>query len=203
MIKQYLREICNPLLLIFWRLNGIKVYDGKTFCPQDMKRAFIKSTYLKRPEIRTFIETGTYLGDTLEFVKNDFTTIYSIELSEEYAKKATDRFKNDSHIHIIKGDSVVELPKLQKEVQCPCIFWLDGHYSYGDTALAQKETPIIEEVKSILESKENHIILIDDARLFIGTHNYPRLSYFAHFVKKINKNYKVSISHDIILLSKD
>lgn len=203
MIKQYIREIINPLLIVFWRLNGIKVDEGKTFYSQEEKRAFIREVCLKRPDIRTFIETGTHLGNTIEFLKNDFDKIFSIELSEEYAKNAVIRFEKEPHIKIIQGDSSIELPKLLENIQGPCAFWLDGHYSYGDTALAQKETPILDEVGAILRSKEAHIILIDDARLFIGRHHYPLLSKFAQFIKKADSVYSISMSKDIILLSKN
>jgi pyrimidine operon attenuation protein/uracil phosphoribosyltransferase len=94
------------------------------------------------------------------------------------------------------------LVKLLKDIKEPCIFWLDGHYSYADTAQAEKETPILEEIRPILEMEESHVILIDDARLFIGRHNYPTIIKLANFVKKINKNYKMSIEKDIILLIK-
>lgn len=202
-MKQYIREKLNPVLLFLYKINGIKVHDNLLFCPQDQKQAFVKSSYLKRPDIRTFIETGTYKGDTVQYVKDDFEKIFTIELSEKYANDAIERFKDTSKVIIIKGDSALELPKLSKEINEPCVFWLDGHYSYGDTAKSEKKTPILEEIKSVLETNLNHLILIDDARLFIGRHNYPSLIRFASFVKKVNKSYKISVSKDIIILQKD
>jgi hypothetical protein len=178
------------------------VYDNLLFCPQDQKRVFIKSTYLKRPDIKTFIETGTYIGDTVEYVKNDFEKIFTIELSDKYADESTERFKNDSKIKVIKGDSKIELTKLLTDINEPCVFWLDGHYSYADTALSNKKTPILEEINPILLKPENHIILIDDARLFIGRHNYPTIFSFVNFVRRYNKSYKISICKDIIILQK-
>jgi hypothetical protein len=201
-IKQYIREKVNPLLLFIYKINSIVVNDSLLFCNQDEKRLFIKSTYLRRSDIKTFIETGTYKGDTVEYVKNDFNKIFTIELSEKYADEAIERFKNEEKVKVIKGDSKVELVKLLKDIKEPCIFWLDGHYSYADTAQAEKETPILEEIRPILEMEESHVILIDDARLFIGRHNYPTIIKLANFVKKINKNYKMSIEKDIILLIK-
>lgn len=183
-------------------MYGVKVLDNLLFCSQDEKRALIKSTYSKRPDIKIFIETGTYKGDTVEYVKNDFDKIFTIELSEKYANGSIERFKNESKIKIIRGDSGIELPKLLNNISEPCMFWLDGHYSYHDTALSNKETPILEEIKPILLKHENHIILIDDARLFIGRHNYPTIFSFVNFVKKYNKSYKISIIKDIIILEK-
>ena len=68
--------------------------------------------------------------------------------------------------------------------------------------VSNKKTPILEEIKPILLKPENHIILIDDARLFIGRHNYPTIFSFVSFVRKYNKDYKISICKDIIILQK-
>jgi hypothetical protein len=44
------------------------------------------------------------------------------------------------------------------------VFWLDGHWSAGDTAGEGDECPLLEELATI---GPQHAILIDDARLFI------------------------------------
>ncbi len=202
MNKQYIREKINPVLLCLYKTCGIEIKDSLLLCPQENKRKYIKETYIKRPDISTFIETGTWMGDTVNFVINDFKNIYSIELSEEYANKAKLRFKNKTNVKIIAGDSAKELPTLIKQTDGPCVFWLDGHYSYGNTAKSNKETPILEELRPVLKMEQDHIILIDDARLFIGTHNYPWLLNLARFVRKTNPKYKMIISNDIITLIK-
>lgn len=202
MNKQKIREIINPLLLFLYKLFGIKVLDSLLFCSQDKKRIFIKESYEKQPKIRTFIETGTYKGDTVEFVKNDFDKIYSIELDLNLAKEAVERFSNETKIKILEGDSANKIHQILDVTKESCIFWLDGHYSYGTTARAEKETPIQEELRAILKHEYDHFILIDDARLFIGKHSYPWLLNLFFLIKKINKAYKVSIKNDIIIISK-
>lgn len=201
MNKQFLRELGNPLLLLWYRLVGINVQDTAFFCSQQEKHALIKKTYRARPDIRIFIETGTAQGNTVEFVKKDFARVYSIELSEQYAQKAIRRFSNDPHVTIITGDSKIELPKLLQSINEPCVFWLDGHYSYADTARGDTVTPIIEELKTLLVTPHKHVIIIDDARLFIGRHNYPWLTTLARFVKKTNNNYTLTVACDMIILT--
>src|SRR5450631_4321302 len=55
--------------------------------PQIIKRLAIKE-YAKKNSIRVFIETGTYLGETLDYLKPFFRKLISIELDEKLHKKA-------------------------------------------------------------------------------------------------------------------
>jgi len=131
--------------------------------------------YAKENHYQVFVETGTYLGDMVEAQKNHFKKLISIELGEELFLNAVNRFEEYSHVQILKGDSGIVLKKLLKEISEPALFWLDGHYSSGITAKSDKNTPIIEELKTILSSPFNHGILIDDARLFTGQNDYPSI----------------------------
>lgn len=57
--------------------------------PHVVKQDAIKN-YGKKYQVKTFIETGTFLGDMLEAVQNNFDTLYSIEIVDfihELAKK--------------------------------------------------------------------------------------------------------------------
>ena len=54
---------------------------------------------------------------------------------------------------------------LFQNVNEPCLFWLEGHYSVENTAKNVKEIPIMEELKQICDHPvKNPVILIDDAR---------------------------------------
>ena len=112
-----------------------------------------------------FIETGTFKGDTIEAVKNDFYKIYSIELGQNLFEYASNRFANYDHISILQGNSSEILPKIIKDIERPCLFWLDAHHSGGITAKAENNPPIMAEVACILNHPvKNHVILMDDAR---------------------------------------
>ena len=114
-----------------------------------------------------FIETGTYLGETISNVVNNFDTVYSIELSSNYAQKAIEKFKNNAKVKIIQGDSSVVIGDLADKVNDSVFFWLDGHWSSGDTARGDLDCPLLEEVKQINNKYKNKCILaIDDVRLF-------------------------------------
>ena len=169
--------------------------------PHCVKEKAVKK-YAQRYNLQTFIETGTYLGDMVNAVKNSFNNTYSIELQQALHAKAAKRFSRHNHIQIIHGDSSIELNKLLKNIDEPCLFWLDGHYSSGETAKGKKETPILEELIHIFNHKnKEHVILIDDAREFVGKNDYPTLGELKAFVMDKRPDYSFEVTDDIICLT--
>lgn len=155
----------------------------------------------KQSGIKVLIETGTYLGDMIEAQKNFFNKIYSIELGELLYNNAVKRFKNDISIKIFNGDSGDVLPHVLKQIKEPCIFWLDGHYSEGITAKGKKDSPIFEELTAIFNSnKFPHILLIDDARLFDGTNDYPTIIELKKFIELHSVDPQFKVENDIIMV---
>jgi hypothetical protein len=151
--------------------------------------------------IDLFIETGTYLGVTTNYVRKYFSKIYSIELSKDLAKEACSYFKNKKNITIIQGDSGLLIGEILKENTSKKIFWLDAHYSAGITACSTTfgDTPISKEIEEILKYwVTESVILIDDARLFTGKDNYPTVSDLTKFITDKNQKLKVFLDKDII-----
>ena len=96
-----------------------------------------------------------------------------IELMSDLDKipaKDREKFKNNAKVKIIQGDSSVVIGDLADKVNDSVFFWLDGHWSSGDTARGDLDCPLLEEVKQINNKYKNKCILaIDDVRLF-GTY---------------------------------
>jgi hypothetical protein len=168
--------------------------------PHIVKQKAIEE-FREKFQINILVETGTYLGDMVEAQRTSFEKIYSIELSEKLFNRAVKRFKDNSHITILQGDSGVVLNKLITEIDQPALFWLDGHYSGGITAKAEKECPVPEELDTILKSSLPHIILIDDARLFNGTQDYPTIEEIKNMINKRDDSYLLEIKDDIIRIT--
>jgi hypothetical protein len=155
--------------------------------------------FQKKSGIDILVETGTYLGDMVEAQKKFFQKIYSIELSIMLYKKAKKRFKRDANVEIIQGDSGRMLSQIVNQLDRPAIFWLDGHYSGNITAKGDKECPVFEELDAIFNGKiKNHILLIDDARCFVGQGDYPTIDELAKYIAGKNLGYKLEIKKDII-----
>jgi predicted O-methyltransferase YrrM len=182
--------------LVEWERNGRPVPP-----PQLVKQQTLQS-YAKEFHLKVLVETGTYEGDTVEALRGDFDRIYSIELDEVLHEKAKDRFKRAKHIELIFGDSATELPGVVRELDQPALFWLDSHYSGGATAKGDKDTPIREELSCILDSLERgHVIVIDDARLFGNTPDYPSLQELSDYVRAKRANLKIEVMNDSIRIT--
>lgn len=166
--------------------------------PNKVKQAII-SKYQKKYQSQLLIETGTFLGDMVEAQKYKFKKIISIELGLELFRAAQKKFIKDKNVLIVQGDSGKVLSDILKNVNEPAIFWLDGHYSAGETAKGDKDCPIFEELEAIFDSKAfNHIILIDDARCFNGQGDYPTIENLTAFIQSKNQNYRAEVENDII-----
>ena len=158
----------------------------------------IVERFQKEYGYNVLIETGTFLGDMVEAQRNNFKKIFSIELQHGLAEKAKERFKGMSHIRILEGDSGRLLETILSEIREPAIFWLDAHYSGGLTARGDKECPIYQEIDAIFATKEKHLLLIDDARLFNGKGDYPTIDKLTQYIHAKDPRYKVSVENDII-----
>ena len=132
-------------------------------------------------------------------LKDSFRALYTIELSPELAILARRRFRQSPHIHILNGDSGQLLTTLLQTITVPCLFWLDGHYSGGVTAQATLDTPILAELQTIFAHPiKTHVILIDDARLFNGTADYPTLDQLKALFAEHRPDYVVTVHNDSI-----
>lgn len=143
--------------------------------------------YLKR----VFIETGTYKGDGVQLALDaGFEQIYSIELGIDLYINCTYRFAGIDKVHLFNGDSAMTLPLLLNDIDEPVTFWLDGHYSGGDTVLGSLNTPLLQELEAIKNHKiKTHTILIDDLRCWVKEVHGFNTNELIQKLKEINPDY--------------
>jgi hypothetical protein len=166
--------------------------------PPELKRAVLKD-HAQKHGLKVFVETGTFLGDTVEALRGCVDQVYSIELAPALYEKARQRFKDAKNVQLIHGDSGKEIGALVPRLKGPALFWLDGHYCYGETAKGESDTPILQELEVILTSPEKrHVIIIDDARLFGRDPAYPSIKKLKQFVRAHRGDMRITIKWDAI-----
>ena len=135
-------------------------------------------------------------------IEDNFERIYSIELSAELVARTRRRFAHCPHIELIEGDSGKELGYLLQRIDQPALFYLDSHFSGGETVKGQTETPILTELEHILASPDRgHVILIDDARYFGTNSDYPTLPQLMEFVAARRANREIRVRNDSIRIT--
>ena len=114
----------------------------------------------------TFVETGTYLCETIKKMEPLFKTLHTIEIKQEFYLKAIVNYKSDK-INFHFGDSSKKLKSVCELLKTDTLFFLDGHWSAGNTGRGEKDCPLYEELENIVKyCQYNCIIIVDDVRLF-------------------------------------
>lgn len=150
------------------------------------------------------VETGTYRGDTVAACLGTFERIISIELDPAWAALARRRFSHEPRVELLHGDSAELLPGVVRALKGPALFWLDGHWSGpgSETARGSAVTPILEELRVVLSSRPDHVVLIDDARLFGSSPGYPSLDEIRQVVEDVTPaGSRIFVLHDIIYVA--
>jgi hypothetical protein len=190
--------------ILFNRINAVREWKnkGKKYPPPHELKQSVIEYYRNKYSLKTFVETGTYLGKMIEVQSLFFKKCYSIELSEALYDKAVIKFSNMDSVTLLQGDSGERLPEVVSGLSDSSLFWLDGHYSEGFTAKGTLNTPVIKELKTILsDTRFNHVILVDDARCFDGTNDYPTIVDLISLVKSLNPKYSCQVEDDIIRIT--
>lgn len=173
-----------------------------TEAPHIRKRETILK-YKKQTNAEVFIETGTYLALMMEAMQPHFDSLTSIEISEYLNQRAKSIFGHHANLNFELGDSGVKMAEVVKKFNEPILFWLDGHYSGGITGMAEIETPIVAELEAIFAHPlaSQHAILIDDARLFNGERDYPKMEDIKSFIQSKKADAEICVENDILVIT--
>ncbi len=203
-MKEFLKKIV-PEPVIRFRHNWLKnqeyklwVKSGKPLPPHAIAKQKTLLEYKGKYNLSVLIETGTCYGGTIEALRNKFKKLISIEISPYLFSVVKEKFKKYPHIDLFEGDSGELLPNILKNINEPCLFWLDGHYSGDETGKGEFDTPIYKELDAIYATKYKHVIIIDDARLFVGKNDYPTISELTAYVYNKNPQALVAVEMDLI-----
>lgn len=167
---------------------------------------FIKQECLLRNGFpsASWVETGTFLGQTTQLLARHAAKVYSIEPEPKLFARAQKLFSSQKHVEILNGSSEDVFPDLLPRLRGDVNFWLDGHYSAGITFRGAHDTPILDELASIsrnIESFGKICVLIDDIRCFNPLlpeySTYPSLDTLVAWATEHRLNWH--IEHDIFV----
>lgn len=154
--------------------------SGKPLPPPPVVKQRALRRLARRTGIKVLVETGTFQGDMVWATCKTFRQVISIELSDDLYLAAKERFRDMRHVDIRHGDSGDVLHLVVASLNEPAIFWLDAHYSGGRTARGKTVCPVERELDAIRNSaSQDHVVVIDDARLFAHDKDFPSLAELA------------------------
>lgn len=161
---------------------------------------------IQRYSLRTFVETGTGLGESLlHVVQNGFESILSCEIDKKTFDRLPAFLFADRRVAIQNERSTTFLLGALKDPRPACIF-LDAHFtgSYVGVPIDPSErTPLREELAIIAELRSEglDVIIIDDLRVYEPgpfangdyPHKQPGLSHWLeafHSTHDIRRDYR-------------
>lgn len=123
--------------------------------------------------VQTFIETGTYKGDTAVAVAPLFNLVYTIEGVKARYKLANGRKDLPKNVRVLFGASHTKLKYALKQVgDEPCLIYHDAHWTHcgypiEDDPLQEPlhPCPLLQEL-DVIDMSVPHVILIDDVHFF-------------------------------------
>jgi hypothetical protein len=123
--------------------------------------------------ITAFVETGTYHGNTTRWAAQHFDSVFTMEQAEGLYQQHHQELRALGNVEPLYGDSKILLPQvIAKLGGRPALFWLDGHWSGGETAGENDQCPLLSELET-LKDRRGDILLIDDASLFLSVPPVP------------------------------
>ena len=193
------RKVREARVLRSWQLGGWSV-------PAPQK---VKMNVLRRFSFTgmTWIETGTWIGDTTKELAGMASHVHSIEPQLEYVNSAKKRFRNLNNVSLHHGTSEQLFDEVLKNCIGDVAFWLDGHFSAGGTYAGEVHTPILSELRAIKENLDrlNKVsIFIDDFRCFDPSKtefsDYPERKVLVDWA--VENGLVWTVEHDIFVATK-
>jgi hypothetical protein len=116
---------------------------------------------------KTFVESGTYLASTARWASHYFEKVHTVEAAENLFRDNVARHGMIANIAFHHGESPRFLREVLPSLEGPAVFWLDAHWSGGDTFGESDQCPLISELEEIVKYDAPHCLFIDDARMFL------------------------------------
>ena len=156
--------------------------------------------------LKTFVETGTNKANTTVWAAEKFERVYTVEGYEPLYRAAIEKYGSIPNIQFLYGNSPDRLAELVPTLKEPAVFWLDAHWCGPETSGQSAECPVIAELDVLNASELEHILLIDDARLFLAppppphvASHWPSIDEVCRHLSAHPSNRYVCVFQDVIV----
>jgi hypothetical protein len=160
-VKSKLRKLVPPETLGAWRYRYNPSIGRAWGGPLNGQRGrcLLMAALVNELEPYAFVETGTYLGTTTEWLSSFQLPVFTIEANTENFGFSRARLAGCANVHLTLGDSrrglraLLDGP-LSEHRDKNIIVYLDAHWN--------KDLPLIEELDIVFEGWPRAVVLIDD-----------------------------------------
>lgn len=133
-------------------------------------QTFDLKDYIEKYNLGMYYESGISGGSGFRYAMQfNFKKLFGSEIVEGRIDHLIEEFKQNENIELYCGKSVDHLKKvLNENPNENFLFWLDGHYpgEKFDGASIEELLPLKKELEIIFNHAGNHVILIDDLRIY-------------------------------------
>jgi hypothetical protein len=177
------------------------IEEGQPVPPPQTVKVLMLANALSAGGSRRFVETGTLKGLTSGLMAwMPDVTVDTVEISQKYYELSEEKLGDFSNVNRHLGDSGVVLPRIMDGLDEPAVFWIDAHFSGGDTGKGDLMAPVKAELNSLLgHHVKDHIILIDDMRDFSGFGGYPEASEVVEWIGQQLTDHRCEIFYNILV----
>lgn len=157
----------------------------------------------RRTGARVLVETGTYKGVTTRRCLPHFGKVITIELDTTLAAGAKSRFKSWQNCEVIQGDAAQEVARIleRADMDGDILFFLDGHFSGGDTACGQEPEPALDVLRTIAAKKKLVAgIIVDDFREFGTQGGWPTKTQLIAAAESLFAEFDLVVHLDQLLI---
>jgi hypothetical protein len=185
-------------LLDLYRLARFDVRNPHSYSKVRQIKALAARTHS-----RTFIETGTFVGNTTMRCSNTFERVITMELDADLFRQARAYLASRPNVSCLHGDALQLLPTvLDSPEVVDALVFLDGHFSGGATAHGSLVEPACEEI-TVLAGHTHKInaVVVDDFRCFGRDAGWPKRSTLLQTIEdSFGDDFEFTVQFDQVLI---
>lgn len=133
----------------------------REWSPEPKWKADLIAYCQEQSGIKTFIETGTYMGGMISVQHKRFDYLASVELSDYFFNLTAPKFRGVEKIRLYHGSSKALIGKMIEEApQGPILFWLDAHACGNNTGDDGEQ--LSHEIAAVAQHRPESLVIVDD-----------------------------------------